>query len=372
MTRLPDFELERYFAHHEFNTPHLLCCSDCQTLTVGELLAMEDGAPQALMALPLGYTEAPGARWLREEIAAMHQHVSPDNVLMLSGAEEGIFIFMNAAVGPGDHVVVQYPCYQSLFQVAKSAGAEVTLWEMDPNTGWKTDIDDLSGLIRSNTRAVVINSPHNPTGRVLPEPFYRDLARLSDEKGFLIFSDEVYRFLEYDVDRYPSMTDFSDTAVSLGVMSKAFGLAGLRIGWVSSRNRDLMNRLAAFKDYTTICNSGPSEILAGVALRRRERILDTNRGIIADNLPRMEQFMAKWTERFDWTPPQGGPICFPRLRTGAVSDDFCREVREGAGVLLLPGRVYGASYAAHFRMGFGRRDFAEGLERLDTWLSCRD
>ena len=182
------------------------------------------------------------------------------------------------------------------------------------------------------------------------------LARIADEKGFLIFSDEVYRFLEFGTDRFPSMTDFSDTAVSLGVMSKSFGLAGLRIGWVSSRNRDVLNRMAAFKDYTTICNSGPSEILAGTALRRRNRILETNRRIIADNLPRLERFMKKWEDRFDWTPPQGGPICFPRLRHGSASDEFCRQVREGAGVLLLPGRVYGAAFSAHFRMGFGRRD----------------
>jgi aspartate/methionine/tyrosine aminotransferase len=372
MTSMPDFELERYLVQYEFNTPHLLCCSDCQTLTVSDLLAMDGGTERFLMDLPLGYTEASGAEWLRREIAGMYRDLSPDNILVFSGAGEGIFTFMNAALDSGDHVVVQYPGYQSLFQVAKSLGADVTLWEMDPEAGWQTDISDLAGLIRPNTRAVVINSPHNPIGRVLGEGFYQDLARMADENGFMIFSDEVFRFLEYNMDRFPSMTDFSDTAVSLGDMSKSFGLAGLRIGWAVSRNKDVMDRMAAFKDYTTICCSGPSEVLALAALRRRDHILETNRRIIADNLSLFERFMTKWEDRFDWTPPQGGTMCFPRLRNGSPSDDFCREVREGAGVLLLPGRVYGAAFAAHFRVGLGWRNFTQGLNSLDNWLAERN
>lgn len=366
---IPPFELERYFARYEFNAPFLLCCSDCETFSVGELLALEDGAADAFLNLRLGYTEAEGAPDLRAAIAGLYDSIQPTQVLVHSGAEEAIFNFMNAVLSPGDHVVVQWPCYQSLFQVAAAVGCETSKWEMREASGWGLDLNELADLIRPQTRLVVINRPHNPTGMVGSMEDVRALQRLSEERGFIVFSDEVYRFLEYDpTDRAPAFSDLSESAVSLGVMSKTFGLPGLRIGWIATRNRDVFRRMAAFKDYTTICNSAPSEFLATLALDHREVLVERNRSIIRTNLSVLEDFMVRHGDRIRWIRPQGGPIAFPSLRDDADAEAFCRNLVERTGVLLLPGFVYGENFRSNFRLGFGRRNMAECLTRLADFL----
>ena len=183
---------------------------------------------------------------------------------------------------------------------------------------------------------------------------------LARRNGLLLFSDEVYRFLEYDAgDRLPAACEIYENGVSLGVMSKAFGLAGLRLGWVACRNRGLLGAMAAFKDYTTICTAAPSEFLSLLALRRRREILARNLEIIRRNLECLDGFFARHERHFSWQRPRAGPIAFPAVRFAAASDDFCAGLLKESGVLLLPGRVFAAP--RHFRIGFGRRDFDAGL-----------
>ncbi|MEW6265294.1 MAG: aminotransferase class I/II-fold pyridoxal phosphate-dependent enzyme [Thermodesulfobacteriota bacterium] len=369
--RLPEFLLERYFARHEFTAPRLLCCSDCETWTITELLALEPDAAEGFLNLRLGYTEAAGGLELRRAVASLYQDIRPDQVLIFSGAEEAIFILMNVALESGDQAVVHWPCYQSLFEVAAGLGCRTVKWAAREETGWQLRLDDLEALLRPETRLVIINSPHNPTGALIPGRVLVELNRLSRERGFVVFSDEVYRCLEYEPgSRPPAFCDLNETAVSLGVMSKSFGLAGLRLGWIATRNRELLDRMAAFKDYTTICASGPGEYLAALALRHRERLIDRNREIIRINLERLEAFFGRRRDVFNWQPPQAGPIAFPSLKEGDAGR-FCREAIEGAGVLLLPGEVYGPEYAGNFRIGFGRKDMPASLARLEEYLERR-
>jgi aspartate/methionine/tyrosine aminotransferase len=364
--KLEDFRLERYLAEHEFAAPYVLCASDCESIELGELLALEPGAEEKLRKLRLGYTESLGNPALRQAIAALYKGTHPDQVLVHSGAEEAIFNFMNVALEPGDHVVVHAPYYQSLGEVARGIGAEVTHWQGDPLEGWRLDLDDLQGLLTDRTRVVVINVPHNPTGFLPDERFFRELSELSERHGFLLFSDEVYRGLEHDPnDLLPSMADLNHRAMALGVMSKTYGLAGLRIGWIVTRNRALYQSLAAFKDYTTICSSAPSEFLAELALRHRGPIVERNLGIIRSNLDRLDTFFSAHPDRFHWSRPRAGSIVFPELLCGTV-DQFCGELLQQAGVLLLPGTVYGPRYNA-FRIGFGRSNVPAALERLNRF-----
>jgi aspartate/methionine/tyrosine aminotransferase len=275
---------------------------------------------------------------------------------------------MNVALEAGDHVIVHSPCYQSLTEVARALGCEVSLWKADEASGWALDLDRLRKLLQPRTRVVVINSPHNPTGYLMPQEDFEDLIKLSNHHGFLIFSDEVYRFLEYEEGAgLPALCDRDERGVSLGVMSKSFGLAGLRIGWIATRNKELLRDLTVFKDYTTICNSAPSEFLAALALRNRIPIIARNRHIIRDNLGLLNTFFQKHDERFTWTQPEAGPIAFPLLKKGDVVS-LCRDLAEKAGVLLLPGTVYDEGYN-HFRIGFGRADFPACLEQLEAYLS---
>jgi aspartate/methionine/tyrosine aminotransferase len=365
--KLPPFRLERYFARHEFSVPHLLCASDCESLRVADLLALEPGARDELEALWLGYTEAAGHPELRRAIAGLYRGLGPEQVLVHAGAEEAIFSFLNAAQEPGDHAVVHAPYYQSLGEVARGAGAEVTEWRGDPARGWALDLADLERALTPRTRVVVVNFPHNPTGFLPPAAFAEELAALADRRGFRLLADEVYRGLELDpADRLPPLAELSERAVSLGVMSKTYGLAGLRIGWAATRDAELLERMAAFKDYTTICNSAPSEFLATLALRHAEVLAERNRGILRANLDRLDRFFGRHPARFAWHRPRAGSVAFPELLQGDV-EPFCAELAERAGVLLLPGTLYEPGSRA-FRIGFGRRDLPQAVDRLEGFL----
>ncbi|MBD3222091.1 aminotransferase class I/II-fold pyridoxal phosphate-dependent enzyme [bacterium] len=368
--KLPPFRLERYFDRYEFDAPHLLCTSDCESMTVAELLALEPGAEDQLQRLWLGYTEAPGAPALREAIAGLYDNVGPEDILVHAGAEEAIFNLMNVVLEPDDHVVVHAPYYQSLGEVARGIGARVTPWRGDPDRGWALDLDRLADLVDATTRLVVVNLPHNPTGYLPGAAFLHGLVDLSRRHGFLVFSDEVYRGLELDPDdRLPAVADLEDRAISLGVMSKTYGLAGLRIGWIATRNAAVRDGLAAFKDYTSICNSAPSELLATVALRHAAAIAARNVAIVSENLDRLDGFFARHEDLFAWERPRAGSIAFPRWLAGDV-EAFCADLVQRAGVLLLPGTLYD-DRSGGFRIGFGRRDMPAALEHLEAYLARR-
>ena len=367
--KLDPFRLERYFAAHEFSAPYLMCASDCESMTLGDLLTLEPGARERLNGLWLGYTESPGHPDLRREIARLYEGVDAEAVLVHTGAEEAIFNFMNVTLQPGDQLIVHAPYYQSLGEVARGIGAEVIQWPADPQRDWELDLDWLEDALTARTRVVAVNCPHNPTGYLPDAEFFKELAALAERHGFILFSDEVYRGLELDpADRLPAAVDLNPRAVSLGVMSKTYGLAGLRIGWIVCRDQGLFKKLAAFKDYTTICNSAPSEFLATLALRHGETIVSRNLEIIRHNLDRLDRFFETRPDWFHWRRPKSGPIAFPQLLRGSV-DAFCSDLLERAGVLLLPGTLFGSSTNA-FRVGYGRRHLPEALDRLAAYTDA--
>jgi aspartate/methionine/tyrosine aminotransferase len=365
--QLNPFKLERYFAQYEFAVEYLLCGSDCESRSIAELLSLEPGAEERFQTHWLGYTESNGAPGLREQIARIYTTIAPAQVLVHSGAEEAIFLFMQALLNPGDHVIVHWPCYQSLFEVARGLGCEVSLWKARAEQGWSLDLAELERELRPNTRAIVINTPHNPTGFLMKSEDYSHLVQIADDHGVVLFSDEVYRELEYDPsDRLPAGCDLSERAVSLGVMSKTYGLAGLRIGWIATRNAEIYERMASLKDYTTICSSAPSEFLAELALRHRQKLAERSLQIIRTNLELLDEFFAHRADRFTWQRPSAGPIAFPELLDGDAAD-FCDRLVKQAGVLLLPGTAY--DYPGnHFRIGFGRQNMPMALERLEWFL----
>jgi aspartate/methionine/tyrosine aminotransferase len=365
---LPPFKLERYFARYEFTVPYNLCCSDCQSLTIEQVLALEPGAHERFQRLGLGYTESLGAPELRQAIGRLYTTIGPEQVLVHCGAEEAIFLFMHAALQAGDHVIVHWPCYQSLEAVARAIGCDITHWKADRRRGWALDPDDFKRAIRANTKAVIINTPHNPTGYLMPREQFRLVNQMAQDSGIVVFSDEVYRELEHDRhDRLDAACDINEQAVSLGVMSKTYGLPGLRIGWIATHHREIYNAMAVLKDYTTICSSAPSEFLAAVALRHRHPIVQRNIDIILRNLDILDDFFARHAGIFSWQRPKAGPIAFPRLR-GMDSDAFCHELAQQAGVLLLPGAVYDDRHH-HVRMGFGRENLPQAVERLEAFLA---
>ena len=366
--RIADFALERYFARWEFAVDHLLCASDVEAYRMADLLALADDETRSLWdGLALGYTESPGHPLLRREIAALYDTIESDAVLTFAGAEEAIFCLMNVMAGPGDHIVVTWPGYQSLYEVARAAGADVTLHELHETDGWTLDLDLLRQQITPQTCLIVVNAPHNPTGMLPDRQAFDGLVAIAAGAGAHLLMDEVYRGLEFDeADRLLAGADALPNGVSLGVMSKSYAMAGLRVGWLATRDRDLLSRIARFKDYTTICSSAPSEVLAIIGLRAREQVLARSRAIVAANLERLDDFFEDWADRFTWVRPRGGSIGYPRLTVpGITVDDWAASLVEAEHVLLLPGSQFGDP-GNHFRIGFGRTDLPEALDRLEA------
>ncbi len=361
------FALERYFARYEFSAPYLLSSSDCDGLPMREVLAMADDECRALWGdLALGYTESMGLPQLRAEIAGMYEGVSAADVI--TGApEELIFVAMNALLRPGDRVVCTHPGYQSLFEIARAIGCVVDLWEPREKGSWRFDPDDLTALLRPGTRLVVVNFPHNPTGALPTRAEHAEVFAAAREAGAHVFSDEMYRLLESDPnDRLPSACELAPEALSLSGMSKVFGMAGTRLGWLVTRDAEALQAIAAFKDYTTICSSAPSEILALIGLRARSALVERHRARIARNLAALEAFVARHGERFALAPPRAGSVCLLRLRDGHATD-FCRRLVDKAGIMLLPSSVFQFG-DEHVRVGLGRENLPDVLARFEEAL----
>lgn len=365
--QLPPFKLERYFAKYEFTTEYLLCSSDCESMTIAGLLALEPGAAEKFQQVWLGYTESQGSPSLRKEICKLYETIQPEDILVHSGAGEAIFLFMHAMLDAGDHVIVHAPGYQSLAEVARGAGCDVSLWLAREENNWALDLDELPRLLRPNTKAIILNTPHNPTGYLMSRADFDSVNRFARENDLLLFSDEVYRESEYEpAARLPAACDLGEYAVSLGVTSKTYGLAGLRIGWIATHNKNVYQRMAVLKDYTTICNSAPSEFLAEVAMRHRLKLARRNLGIIEKNLAVIDSLIQRHADLFSWVRPRAGSMAFPRYLGGDV-ESFCDELVRKAGVLLLPGSVYDDA-SNHFRLGLGRRNLPEAVARLEEFL----
>ncbi len=365
---LEPFALERYFAKYEFSVKYLLSSSDCDGLSMNEVLGWADSETSQLWNnLKLGYTESQGLPLLRQEIANLYSNISPENVLVVA-PEEGIFLAMNAILKKGDHIITTFPGYQSLYEIAKGVGADVTQWIPDEKNGWRFDPEFLAQNIRPETKLLVFNFPHNPTGYLPSQKDFQRILEIAKQYNLYVFSDEMYRFLEYDsVNRLPSASEGYDKAISLFGMSKTFGMAGARIGWVVTKDKDLYRRMVDFKDYTTICSSAPSEILSLIALRNKDKIIQRHLGRIQRNLRLLDTFFAKKKDQFEWVRPKAGTIAFPKLVGDIDSFAFCEKAVKDAGIMVLPSTVYGYD-SKHFRLGFGRENLPEALGKFEEYL----
>ncbi|HVM83418.1 MAG TPA: aminotransferase class I/II-fold pyridoxal phosphate-dependent enzyme [Candidatus Binatia bacterium] len=373
MTMLPDFRLETYLGKWEFSARYHMTASDMESVTIAELLALATPADRAAFeTLRLGYIETYGTPPLRAAIAETYAGLEAADVLAFAGAEEGIFCAMHALLDADSHAVVVTPNYQSSETLPLSicATTGVALRESE---NWRLDLDDVRAALRPNTRLLLINFPHNPTGKVLDRATFDAVVRICDERGIYLFSDEVYRGLERRPElQLPQAAEAYERGLSLNVMSKAYGLPGLRVGWIACRDRALLSRMERIKHYLSICNAGPSEHLAVIALKARSRILARNLQLIEQNLEAVNAFFAEFPEQFDWKVPDGGCIGFPRYKGKDGVETFCKRLAEEIGVVLLPAGIYQSALTPtptdRFRIGFGRSYVQEGLSAMRAWL----
>ena len=377
---LPDFRLETWFSRWEFAAAHSFTASDAQTMSVAELLDLAGLTFEDIGGIDLGYRPTYGTPELREAVAAQYDVVLPENVLAFAGAQEALFWLLADLLRDGGHAVVTVPNYQSTESVPLASPADVSglpLWTgAGGDLRWTLDLDRLADLLRPDTRVVVVNFPNNPTGFVPDRDTFVALVRMCHERGIVLVSDEVYRGIEVDPGTtLPQAADLTPSAVSVNVMSKSYGLPGLRVGWVATQDRVLLDRLERRKHYTSICNPGLTEHLATIALGVGEVIHNRNRAIVAGNIDLVRHFFAEYPDLFAFEAPIGGCVSFPRYLGADGPEVFARRAVEEAGVLTLPASIYTSSLATvpsdRFRIGFGRTSLPATLDALRTYLDRR-
>jgi aspartate/methionine/tyrosine aminotransferase len=373
--QLEPFALERWMTTWETEVSYDIAESGIYPLTTNELLELlpaevRETTLAGLLDLRLGYTEARGTDALRSELAATYEDVSPDDILVTTGAIEANFLLFTTLLKPGDHVVAVYPAYQQLYSVAQAIGCDVSLWRIgQADHRFAFDLDELERLIRADTRMIVVNTPHNPTGAILSK---RDLDRIyaiAESAGALVLCDEAYRWLDLPdgPELAPPMRDLGPAAISVGTVSKPFGLPGLRIGWIAA-TEEIARACWSTRDYTSLSPAGISDYLATVALRNREVLNTRNHGIVAENLQTADTWFAANADLATWDRPRGGLLALVRYAAEMPSAQLADTLAADHSVMLAPGSAFG--FEGHLRIGIGQRPdiFAEGLRRTAGYL----
>lgn len=368
-----NFELEIFFSKWEFKAKYHLTASDMESMSMSDLLKMASPKDrEAFDNLWLGYTQTYGLPELRTEIASTYDTLKDENILCFAGAEEGLYTAMKTMLTKDDHVIVVVPNYQAAETIPLDI-CDVTGVPLQEDNDWALDIEAISGALRPNTKLISINFPNNPTGKIISHDDLERLVNLAREFDIFIFSDEVYRGIEIDESkRIPQIADVYEKGLSLNVMSKAYGLPGLRIGWIACQDKELLQELERYKHFLTICNSAPSEILSLIGLRARDKILARNRDIISTNLDKLDAFFSEFPDTFEWKRPDGSAVAYPKYIGAGSTNEFCENLLNETGVLILPPRIYNSDLLRtpqnHFRIGFGRSGMDEMLDVFYHYL----
>ena len=369
--RIASFETVHFFAQYEFTTPYQLCNSDCETITISELLEMAEVSMKEFGRLSLGYTETLGHPKLREQIAETYSKVTSDEIVMLGTPIEGIYLVARAALNPADEVIVLSPAYDALIRmfehIVNTSG--LRKWEfISRDTQWQLDFDRLKSLINSRTKMIVVNFPHNPTGYLPTQDQLNELVKIVEENDLILFCDEMYFGLVHSgTPAVKSAADISNRAIVLSGLSKTYGLPGLRTGWLIVQNKKLREKIVNWKYYTSICPAGPSEFLAMAAWKVRDKLREKSITQIEQNLVLADAFFQRWPELFVWRRPMAGSTALVGMDVASVMA-YAAQLAENAGVLILPAVTLGSD-DQHMRMGFGRSAFGEALEKFETYLN---
>ena len=363
---LPPFPLVDWFAAAEGQFDLSLSHTDCEPLSVRDILTVED--LERFAEESLGYQPFAGMAQLRETIARQYETVTANDIVVCNGASEPIYTFMRSMLSAGDEVIVQAPLFHTLHTIARAIGCHVTEWRPADPERFTFEVETLRGLCRRQTRLIVINFPHNPSGQLISSDQLHEIAAIAGSVNAVLFSDEAFRLLELPPhDTLPAACDVYENAVTTAALSKPYGLGGLRLGWLASRNPEIVENVKRYRFYTTENTNLPSQFLAERALAKADRILEVNRQRIAGNLARLADFVKRHEARLSLQPPKGGTMAVVRQRTGLTSTEFCKQLLEDQKLFLVPGPMVGLPNDA-LRVGLGRDSFSEALERCEDFL----
>jgi len=370
--KLEPFAMERMQSTYENEVEFNLSESGVHPLTVRELLA-DPHDWDAVLDQRLVYTQSNGTRELRARIAALYPGAGVDHVEVTNGGSEANFVVTWKLVEPGDEVVLMVPNYMQTWGLARAFGGAVREWALKPAHAarrWVADLDELTRLVTPKTRLIIICTPNNPTGARLTEAELDEICRIAGRHGTWVLSDEIYRGAERDGRESPSIWGRYERAIVTSGLSKAYGLPGLRIGWIVGPP-DLAAATWSYHDYTTIAPGALSDRLAREALteERRQMLLGRTRTIVRDNFPVLEQWLAGQPGAFTWIPPEAGAICYVQYHYDINSLELANRLRTEKSVLIVPGDHFGMD--RYIRLGYGERPeyLRDGLARVAELLA---
>jgi len=370
---IKSFKVERWLNTYENDADYEMAETDVKPFTLKELLELGDfkKLKEQLLSIKLGYNPTTGSEKLKETVALLYQHNARiENVLITTGAIEADYHIINSLVNKGDTVIVQFPTYQALYSTAEARGAKIKYWQMKPGNGYELDIGKLKELIDEKTKLVVLNIPNNPTGAVINEVQLKTILKWAEEQDFYVLCDEVYHELELTKGVVPSYgRSLSKRAISVGSMSKAYGLSGLRLGWIVGP-KEIVQKCWEGKDYTTISNTPLSDFLATFALINREKIMQRNLAIARKNFKTLLMWFKQHEYFFDYIMPKVGVLCFPKLKNiPLTSKELCEKIFNEKKLLLVPGECF--DMPGHLRIGFGgdSKNFNICLTILSDYLN---
>lgn len=372
--KIETFQLERWMTTYELAVKYDIAESGIAPMSTNDLLdllpdADRERALQSLLDLRLGYSEARGSLALRTALAETYENTSPDNILVTTGAIEANFLLLNTLLDSGDHVVVIDPAYQQLQSVPRAIGCDVSLWRPRQDPHFHFELDDLRELVTDRTRLIVINTPHNPTGAILSEAELRAVYAIAESIGATVLCDEAYRWLDVPGSEplAPPIRNLGDRGVSVGTVSKPFGIPGLRIGWIAAPE-DLIQQCWAMRDFISLSPGGLNDALALIAVTHRDQIAARTRSIVEQNLDIAESWFARNADLVSWTPPRGGLLSLVKYRLDIPSTELANRLAEEYSVMLAPGSAFG--YEGYLRLGIGARPeiFRAGLDQAERGL----
>lgn len=364
---MSSFLVDAYFTKYESKAKYMMGSSDPESLpfkeSAADLMKYADE--------PLAYALGNGYLPLREKLSLLYKNISPDQIAVMNGGEETIYVTMRALLDPGDEIIVQMPSYQSLSVIAKEIGCRITEFRPSFERNWEFDIELLRSKVSRKTKLIALNYPHNPTGACLTDDDMTDIAKLCSEYGIILAADEMYRFLR--LDKHCTDTSFADVyenAVVLGGFSKTFASPGLRLGWIATRNTELMKKLLAYRHFTSTCTNLPCQWIASELLKKKDEIIKRNNAIIEKNAALLKLLAERHSDVFSYIPPKGATMAYVKLLGGRRAMSFCMELLEHTGVLIVPSSVLEDS-DEYLRIGLCRESFSESVRIVDAYLSAQ-
>ncbi len=363
------FKMERMQSLWENVVDYNLSESGVHPLTLRELLSPEE--LEELTQVELGYTQTNGTPALRENIARLYPNMDPEQIMVTAGSSEANFLLMWSLLEPGDEVVFELPNYMQMWGLARAFGARVKPFWLRPELGWQPDPDELRKQVNGNTRMIILTNPNNPTGSILTEEARKEIIKQAEKVGAWILADEVYRGAELDGQETPSFWGSYDRVLVVSGLSKAYGLPGLRLGWLAGP-LEVVKKIWTYHDYTTISVSALTDHLATRVLEpeRRQKILKRTREILNHNLPLLEKWLKSFDDLFSYLPPRAGAILFTRYNLPVNSTELVEKILKEKSVLLVPGDHF--ELDQYLRLGYGSRPeyLQAALERAAEVISA--